>query len=189
MMTGKQERHASDAPFSADAIRVEEIPAQGLEGRIEADSDQRAAIAAVLGLRRLDSLVFVYKLRPTGKGKVRLTGTLTTAYEQGCVVTLEPVEAGWSEEVAQEFWPPEDLVRLEKDAEGEGVEVDPEGPEAIENGTIDPGRLAYEILASEMDPYPRKPGAALEWREGEDAETAREDNPFAVLESLKPAKK
>lgn len=188
-MTGKERHQESEAPFSGDVIRVEHIPAKGVEGRIEADADQRAAIAAALDLLRLDTLSFSYKLRSAGKGRVRLTGRITAAYEQSCVVTLEPVEAGWSEDVVQEFWPPEDLVRHEKEGEGEGIDVDLEGPEPIENGVIDPGRLAYEILASEMDPYPRKPGAALEWREGEGAETAREDSPFAVLESLKPTKK
>jgi hypothetical protein len=75
-----------------------------------------------------------------------------------------------------------DLV--DDDAEGESEIPDP--PEPIENGMIDLGRLATDVLLLAVDPYPRKPGVVFE-----PVVTAAdpEDHPFAALKALQPGVK
>ena len=51
-------------------------------------------------------------------------------------------------------------------------------PEPIENGMIDLGRLATDVLYLAIDPYPRKPGAVFE---PEVTAADPEDHPFAAL--------
>ena len=52
---------------------------------------------------------------------------------------------------------------------------------------IDLGVVAYETLATSLDPYPRKPDAAFDWADDENAgEEASEPGPFDVLRTLKP---
>jgi uncharacterized metal-binding protein YceD (DUF177 family) len=73
------------------------------------------------------------------------------------------------------------------------VELDAEAadaPEPVTSGWIDLGELAAEQLGLAIDPYPRKPDAAVptEWR-AEPAETpVGQPNPFAELEKLKAKK-
>jgi uncharacterized metal-binding protein YceD (DUF177 family) len=75
------------------------------------------------------------------------------------------------------------------------VELDAEAAEAPEpapDGWIDLGELAAEQLGLALDPYPRKPDAAVpaEWKAEAAAEPIAPErpNPFAVLEKLKPGK-
>jgi uncharacterized metal-binding protein YceD (DUF177 family) len=172
--------------FLSRVVHVDDIPAKGLEGEIEANARQRAAITDALDLERLDALKFAYSLRRSGKGGVKLDGNLTAACTQRCVITLEPVEARLSEEVSLRFLPAEEIARLEQ-REGEAhAEIDLEGPEPIEYGAIDLGQLAYEIFVSALDPYPRKPAASFDWQDAQDQDA---DGPFAALESLKRDKK
>ena len=57
----------------------------------------------------------------------------------------------------------------------------PDPPEPIENGMIDLGRLATDVLYLAIDPYPRKQGAVFE---PQVAAVDPEDHPFAALKAL-----
>jgi uncharacterized metal-binding protein YceD (DUF177 family) len=97
------------------------------------------------------------------------------------VVTLDPIENNIDETIDLIFAPPEQIPdRADDDAdEGPGAE---DKMEPIENGIIDLGRLATDVLYLAIDPYPRKPGAVFEPRvEAADPE----DHPFAALKTLK----
>jgi uncharacterized metal-binding protein YceD (DUF177 family) len=56
--------------------------------------------------------------------------------------------------------------------------ADEDEPDPIINGRIDLGALAAEFFALGLDPYPHKPGEALD-EEGTHSE--RTDSPFAAL--------
>ena len=68
----------------------------------------------------------------------------------------------------------------------------PRRPEPAPDGWIDLGELAAEQLGLALDPYPRKPDAAVpaEWKAEPAAEPVADErpNPFAVLEKLKADK-
>ena len=80
------------------------------------------------------------------------------------MVTLEPIENDIDEPIDLMFAPPEQIPVL-ADLVDEAVDDDseiPDPPEPIENGVIDLGRLATDVLFLAIDPYPRKPNAVFE---------------------------
>ena len=68
------------------------------------------------------------------------------------------------------------------DDDGENAMAEP--PEPIENGMIDLGRLAADVLHLAIDPYPRKQGVVFE---AEVVAPDPEDHPFAALKALQTA--
>jgi uncharacterized metal-binding protein YceD (DUF177 family) len=173
--------------FLSQAYRTYDIPPKGVEDRIVASAEQRAAIADALDLASLEALTFEYSLRRSGKDRFKLDGQLEASLVQTCVITLESLEATVSEQVHIEFWPLEDIEKLEAPDHGGEFEIDFEGPEPIEGDVIDIGQLAYETLASAIDPYPRKPGVEFSQKSGDQDDNGKsEESPFEVLKTLKP---
>ena len=166
-------------PWRAPVI-VAQIPEIGLSRSLEADKPTRDAMAKIAGLREILSARAEFDVKPESDGRVHVAGRLVARIEQTCVVTLDPIENNIDETIDLIFAPPEQIPDRDDDAD--------EGPDAadqmepIENGIIDLGRLATDVLYLAIDPYPRKPGAVFESR----IEVANpEDHPFAALRTLK----
>jgi uncharacterized metal-binding protein YceD (DUF177 family) len=162
---------------------VAQIPHDGLHRDIVADDATRAAIADIAGLREVSSARAAFDLSPKSGGRVHVAGHLSARIGQTCVVTLEPIENDIDEEIDLTFAPAEQVSQLIDglNEEAEGGDM-PEPPEPIENGTIDLGRLATDVLLLAIDPYPRKPGAVFE---PQVTAADPEDHPFAALKTLK----
>lgn len=168
-------------------VNVAQIPHDGMHRDIEADSATRAAMAEIAGLRDISSARASFDLSPQRDGRVHVAGHLTARIGQSCVVTLEPIENDIDEDIDLVFAPADDVQALVDtlDEEAESGEV-PEPPEPIENGMIDLGRLATDVLYLAIDPYPRKEGAVFE---SQVTAADPEDHPFAALKALKPTTK
>jgi uncharacterized metal-binding protein YceD (DUF177 family) len=155
--------------------------------QIEATAEERAALAARLGLLSLDRLAATLTLRrPTHGRLIRVTGHYEAEVTQACVVSLEPVKGLVSEEVALDFSreprPGGGSLPVEVSAEGE------DAPEAIGPMGLDLGEAVVQLLAVALEPYPRAPGAHLarsQWGRDEADEGRSSDGPFAQLEVLK----
>ncbi len=161
-----------------------------LEGRIEVNEAERAKLAEFLGLETLDGFIFDYRLEPFSAERYRLTGTIGAALTQLCVVTLEPVSEIIDETVCVECWP-EDEIDQDKDGEAEdaGEGSLPEDPPVpIVGGKIDLGAFAAEVLASSINPYPRKEGVAFDWQDSKNGAGEKSESPFAKLAALKSKK-
>jgi len=120
----------------------------------------------------------------TGGGRVHVTGRVQARIGQTCVVTLDPIDSAIDEPVDLMFIPVEQLAQFSRPADdgpdGEAEAAD--SPEPIENGVIDLGRLATDVLYLAIDPYPRKADAMFEPQvEAADPE----DHPFAALKALR----
>ena len=154
------------------------IPEAGLSITREATPEERQALADAMDLIACTRLVVRYAIKLIDQDRYRLKGDIAIDVTQACVVTLEPLDRRYTAPLNLELWPAELLAE-----EGE-TEIDALGPdlEPIEDGRIDVGRIVAEELASAIDPYPRKEGAAFEW---EDKSAPARDNPFAALEKLK----
>ncbi len=131
-----------------------------LERRIEASAAECAALAAAFGLPAVLKLAGEFVLTPEAGGVFAATVRLAARVRQVCVVTLEEFEAELREEEELRFVPAWAVK------EGAEVELDfetLEGPDEIIYGgeVIDLGAALAEQLALALDPYPRKPGAAL----------------------------
>jgi uncharacterized metal-binding protein YceD (DUF177 family) len=162
---------------------VTRLPRGGLPVAIEADAEEREALAREHSLvsvesYRADLLVTAWKRHGVSvKGKVEADIT------QNCVVTLEPVGQHISEDVSGLYFPEDSRIGREGFETGGEIILDPEGPDAPETftgDTIDVGALAEEFFALAIDPYPRKPGVTLERAQEEEAK----ESPFAKLARL-----
>ena len=180
----------SGSPVSF-AVNVAHLPQKGLPVSLEADAAQRAALAAEHGLLsvedyRADLLVTSWK-----RNGVKVSGRVEADITQECVVTLEPVAAHIDEAVEAVFLPQDSkLGRLGFESGGE-IMLDAEGPDSPETfsgDTIDVGALAEQFFALAIDPYPRKPGAALDAaQEGEEVESEFQKKLRSLLgKSAKP---
>ena len=174
-------------PWRAPIV-VAQIPDTGLHRDIEADQATRDALAAVAGLREILLASASFDLMLEKAGRVHVTGRVQARIGQTCVVSLDPIENDIDETIDLIFAPPEqirELAALVDEAAESDVEI-PDPPEPIENGAIDLGRLATDVLFLAIDPYLRKPGAVFEpMIEPPDPE----DHPFAALKALQPAAK
>lgn len=139
-------------------VEIDKVPPQGFSLTIEAEPDERTAIARRLGLLELPSLRATLTVTRLADGEsFGVKGKLEAAVVQECVVSLTPIAAKVDEAVSGLFVPARQL------AVGKHEEIDDplaEIPEAISNGAIDVGELVVQHLALGLDPYPRQAGVA-----------------------------
>jgi uncharacterized metal-binding protein YceD (DUF177 family) len=176
-------RDAARDPWRAH-VNVAQIPSTGLHREIEANDRVRAAMAEAAGLRDISSARAAFDLAHRSGGRVHVAGRVRATVGQTCVVTLEPIENEIDEEVDLIFAPAEEIAPQIDADEDDGESAMAEPPEPIENGLIDLGRLATDVLYLAIDPYPRKEGAVFEPRL---ATHDPEDHPFAALKVLQSA--
>jgi len=177
------DKDADALPLSRK-LRIADIE-ENAERRIEATGAETANIARLLDLVRLDSLSFDYRLRRGAGERIHLAGRLKARVIQTCVISLEPVEAVIDVPVEAEFWPTPLIEELEKKVEDLGQSGLADWPDAIMDGTIDLGPIIYETLATSLEPYPKRPGASLQWSPGAPETDPPETGPFAGLAKLK----
>jgi uncharacterized metal-binding protein YceD (DUF177 family) len=163
------------SPVSFKAF-VTRLPQKGMPVAIDADEKQRKALAAEHGLLSVERFHAELLVAPWKRNGVKVSGHVEADITQECVVTLEPLTATISEEVDSLFLPADSKLGRLGFGEGGEVHVDAEGPDSPETftgDTIDIGALAEEFFALAIDPYPRKPGAALASEdEGQDLQQA-----------------
>lgn len=158
-------------PFS-EVVRINEIGA-GLTRTLVPDDAARARIVRALDLGSLDAFEAEIRLVP-GLAGWTLSGRVTATLEQICGITLERLPVRVDERFAV------DLVEAtEPEPDEIDVSIDDDAPDVIEDGRIDLGQYAVEQLALNLDPFPRKPGAAFV-----QPEEPAEISPFAVLKSF-----
>jgi uncharacterized metal-binding protein YceD (DUF177 family) len=175
----------SAAPLT-HTIPVTSLPADGREVAVTATPGECAAIAENFGLVACNSLKAVITLGRAGGPLITVQGHIDAEVVQECCVTLEPVTNQVDADFALTFTL--DPERSQSEVEIDVDDADP--PEAVENGEIDVGALACEHLALNLDPYPRKPGAAFATAssgDGDDLPPAV-NSPFAVLSGLNNGK-
>jgi uncharacterized metal-binding protein YceD (DUF177 family) len=174
-------RQPSHGPWRA-FVSVVQIPDSGLHREIEADEATRAAMAEIAGLREIAYARAAFDLKPRSGGQVHVAGRVHARVGQNCVVTLEPLENDIDEEVELIFAPSEQIPELAESEDDDDGAVDmTDAFEPIENGSIDLGRLASDMLYLAIDPYPRKEGAVFE---PQVSVADPEDHPFAALKTL-----
>lgn len=144
---------------------------RGQVHEVVATPEECARLAQRMGIVAIRSLRGRFELTPEPGGVFAAHLRMTASVVQACVVTLEPFTADLAEDVQLRLVP-----------EGsESEDDDPEGPDEIPyaGAVIDLGELAAEQLALALDPYPRRPDAALPPVE----DTA--PHPFAALRRLR----
>lgn len=152
------------SPISFDA-HVARLPRNGLPIVIEPDVAQRTELARAHGLESVESFRAELLVTAWKRHGVKVTGRVTANITQACVVTLEPLQAVIDEEVNATFLPEDSKLAREGFGLGGEILIDvdgPDSPELFAGDRIDVGALVEEFFGLAIDPYPRKPSAALD---------------------------
>jgi hypothetical protein len=154
-------------------------------GRVDATPQERIRLAELFGIQSLESFSFDYVLEPAAADRAQLTGEIHAELTQLCILTLEPVSERVDEAVSVECWPREQIGAEDAtggDPDPGAIPADPPAP--IINGRVDVGAVGAEILASAINPYPRREDAEFGWRDPLTAD-GKASGPFAELAKLK----
>ncbi|MDE1896310.1 MAG: DUF177 domain-containing protein [Rhodospirillales bacterium] len=147
---------------------------------VRADDAQRAALAERFGIPAIAQLNGRFTLHHERSGIIAATLGMDAKVTQICVVTLEPFEVTIRDSIDLRFVPEAALRHapvedgIEEDITPETLDSPDEIPYA--NDILDLGAALAEQLALTLDPYPRKPAAALP-----DNATDHSASPFAAL--------
>ena len=147
------------------------VPAAGQALHLEANAEERAALARRFDLLALHRFTADLRLKPGLEGAILVTGRMTAELEQACGITLVPVRQSIAENVAWRLLP--------EGMEPSDGEDDPDDIES-EQGAADLAEALAQQLSLAIDPYPRAPGAEMPDLEGGGAH-----GPFATLLKLK----
>jgi uncharacterized metal-binding protein YceD (DUF177 family) len=163
----------------ARPIRLDTIGEEPRAIAIEADADERAALARRFDLAALDRLTAELRLRRAGE-IVHAEGTVEAAVTQACVATGEPLPSRLAVPLVLRFVP-EPLI-----AEQEEVELGAEDCDTVgyAGGAVDIGEATAETLYLALDPFPRAPDAD-ETLKAAGLLGEAEAGPFAALKALR----
>ena len=134
-------------PFSR-IVRVDALPRDGETVTIEANAEERAALAVLLKLPAIESLSATLTITRAARGGARVIGAVHGEVTQTCVVSLEPFPATVEEEIDVRFAPRDDerAARRRGPEEPETVSMtDDDEPDPIIDGRIDLGALTRGV--------------------------------------------
>jgi uncharacterized metal-binding protein YceD (DUF177 family) len=163
-------------------VRVRDVPPAGKQLHLEANRDERAALAEALGIPAVERLEAELNVTPAGEDGLRVRGHVEGDVVQTCIVTLDPVRQSVRETINVTFQP-EDAKTGEA---GRTVLLDAMDEEELDyytGGRLDLGPLVREHLALGLDPYPRKPDSDFQPHIEDD--TSDRVSPFEGLRKLK----
>jgi uncharacterized metal-binding protein YceD (DUF177 family) len=183
------------APEFSVPIEIAQISPGGGSYDIAVPEDARARIAQRLGILSVDRLEAKLAVKPMAGGIVHVSGKITAAVVQSCVVSLAPVPATIDEDIDIRFRD-EDPAEAREGARpsrardtAEDVDIDADDPpEVAPGGRIDLGELAVTQLALALNPYPRAPGVSFDPAQWIPPAAQEGSNPFAALAGLKKTK-
>ena len=179
-------------PEFSRPIAVDGVEDEGHAFRIQAEEEEREALARRFGLVSLKSLVGQGVILPEANNTLfRLEVRLIAEFVQSCVVSLKPV-CGRLDVTFQRLYGP-DVENEWTDKEHSGREVflnleDDLVPEPLTDETIDLGEAVAEQFALELDPFPRAADTIFEGFPGCTRDVSEEtegDGPFAALAALR----
>lgn len=161
----------SAAPEFSHVVRAHEIGSPK-PFRLEANSDERTALANRFTLLSLDRLTATLEVKRDTNG-IRITGEVHGAGTQPCVASAEPVPFLVTERIA--------LLLTQATPEGGEIELSSADldVEPLEGDIVDLGEITAQALALGLDPYPRLPVSVPGVISEDEAIALR--SPFAVL--------
>jgi hypothetical protein len=167
-------------------VKSAEVPTGGLDIAARANEAQRAAIAQCLKIQGVAAFRIEASASPWRRHGLQVAGTVFATVEQRCVVTLDPVSNDIVEPFEARFEPPAKVRRATAGTEISFDALETEDPpEQMVDGAADIGAVAVEFLALAIDPYPRKPGVALEQELPPDQDHSDGPGAFEILRKLK----
>lgn len=174
------------------AINVGVLPGSGFKVDLDANETERSILSKKADILEIKTLRADLLFRRWRKDGVSLKGRIFAELVQECVVTLEPVESEFTEEVDRTFLPEGSrLAKPRLNEEGEMV-LDLDGadiPDLYIGNTLDIWEIVLEHLQLGLDPFPRSNGAQFTDHIEDDGSNDEKASPFAALSELKSTEK
>ena len=169
----------SPAEFSRP-IRIDTIGEVPRTLSVEANEEERRALAGRFGLVAIDRLAAELSLRRNG-AEVIASGRFVAKVTQSCVASGAPVEAMIEDRFEILFQPERD-----EDAADQEVELGENEMDVVfhDGAAIDVGEAVAETLALALDPYPRAPDAEAALKAA-GVKSEEEAGPFGALAGLR----
>jgi len=166
------------APEFSRPERIDTIGEGEREISVTATESERAALAERFGLKAIERLEGVFRVR-RDVGGIVARGNVRASVVQSCVVTDDALPVTVDEPVALRFV-------AEDEAEADEIELDEDALDTMgfDGAAIDLGEAAAETMALALDPFPRGPNAAAVLREA-GVISEEEAKPLGALAGLK----
>ena len=184
-------RHISKSEIER-IVDVERMAPGGTAIEIAASDAERNALARRFGFLGLPSFSARASVDRGPAGQIVVEGRLRGRIVQACILTLDPVTQQLDEAFRIVFR--RDAVDERDPESGDAiVSAQPDAPEPLSGNLLDVGEIIAEQLSLAADPYPRKPGVALEdvlpkaglRRGGRPPPKEQRRHPFAGLAALR----
>jgi uncharacterized metal-binding protein YceD (DUF177 family) len=165
----------SGTPEFSRRVKLARIGAEPYRQRISASEAERAALARRFDLVSLDRLEAAVELIPRGERTILLRAEFDAAFEQQCIVTLDPIAGDLAERFELLYGPPE-AEETASSLVGEDIAFEP-----LLGEEIDIGEAVAQEFSLALPPFPRSPEIRIE-TEVESASASA--SPFAGLMRL-----
>ena len=148
--------------------------------KLEADADERAALARRIGIEAIERLTAEVTLIPAG-GVIAVSGQVSAAVVQLCGISNEPFAVRIGEPLALRF-----VQGITPHKPDEELEIDAEACDEIEyeGAQFDLGEQIAQTLSLAIDPYAVGPNAERVRKEAGLSDVAS-SGPFAALAALR----
>lgn len=167
-------------PEFSRPVRVDTLGAEPRHVSIEANEEERAALARRFNLTGVEALSAEADISRNGD-EVVASGALKAKVGQSCVASGAPVEAQVNEEFRIVFRPQPAMPSEEDEIELSESEMD---VVFYDGAAIDIGEAVAGSLSLGLDPYPRASNAEELLREA-GVKSEEEAGPFGALASLR----
>lgn len=168
----------SAAPEFSRRVPLLRIGSEPYRQQISASAAERAALARRFGLVALDRLDAAVELIRQSEELVLLRADFEAAFEQSCIVTLDPIAGALAERFALLYGPP-DAEPAAPDVASEDIAFEP-----LAGDAIDIGEAVAQEFSLALPPFPRSPDANVA-ADGEPGAPAPDGSgPFSGLSRL-----
>ena len=166
----------SGSPEFSRRVKLVRIGAEPYRQRISASEGERAALARRLELVSLDRLDAAVELIPRSGRTILLRADFEAAFEQRCVVTLDPI-AGVLAERFELLFGPSEAEEMAAGLASEDVAFEP-----LDGDAIDIGEAVAQEFSLALPRFPRSPDIRVETEPDATAgSSSAPGNPFAGL--------
>jgi uncharacterized metal-binding protein YceD (DUF177 family) len=165
----------TDAPEFSRRVKLARIGTEPYRQRITASEGERAALARRFDLVSLDRLEAAVELIPKDERTILLRADFDAAFEQRCIVTLDPIGGVLAEGFELLYGPPE-AEEAAAGMVGEDVAFEP-----LIGDAIDIGEAVAQEFSLALPPFPRSPDIPIDNAAETESDSAAASNPFAGL--------
>ncbi len=143
-------------------LNIESLSNAGFQLNLVANASELIEMANLLHVASVKSFSASLMIRKWRRAGLQIEGSFKSRITQNCVVSLEEFDVEMNDEIHQKFFGNTDTPKMTDSKEVEMLNTDNDPPEALRDGNINILEYLVEVLALQLDPYPRAPESDIE---------------------------